>query len=493
MQKRHPYSIRVNKERFIKFTSGGKQMKFSLRIIQKLAFFTSILLSACGGGGDDSNAPKDYALAKPTQLTSRPAVATPSFPVSVTNYGYGAITFPYESFIDSDGSVVTAPEATTGLIPIFPVTHLNDVSVNAAWAAGWTGRGVTILIIDDFSSTDVPLEVQLQNVPRSKTFSNWNGSYTGKYSLDYAFRDLSAHGALVSNIAGGDHDSQLMTVKTQLQPLSMGSLIQCSVTQAPGQYAIFAPECPLTFYSNYFYTPTTTHTIVAHKVAGIAKESLVVNDNVNLSNSQDALETVTFIQGHLANSTPSDVINLSFGSDIPTTGKTFYQVMEAVTENNLAAISSSVIVVAAGNGGAPCATQDLSGCNAVAVAMAFQDATKDITIVAGALEGTGSSENIAIYSTRAGILADRFLLAQGTSGYSGVAGTSFAAPRIAGAAAIVKQKYPTLSSKQIADVLLLSANKDINNSGRPSFTGVHPVYGHGKLDLQRALDLAGAM
>lgn len=471
-----------------------------MKFIQRLTFFTSILLSGCGGGsGDSVSAPTVYALATPTRLASSPAIATPSFPAAVTNYGYGTITFPFESFHDSTGNLVTAPETTTGLISILPATHLSDVNTNAAWAAGWTGRGVIILIIDDFLSTDIPLDVQIRNVPRSKTYSSGNGSsYIGSYSFNYTFRDWSAHGALVSNIAGGDPDGQLMTVNAQPQPLndSAGSLTQCSVTPAPDQNPILAPQCPPDFYNSqfpYYFVPSTNKTISVHKVAGIAKESLVVSDNVNLSRSQNALETVTFIQGHLANSTPSDVINLSLGVDIPTTGKTFDQVMTAAASMNLAAKTNSVIVVAAGNGGAPCATQDLSGCNAVAVAMAFQDATKDITIVAGALEGTGSSENIAIYSTRAGILADRFLLAQGTTGYSDIVGTSFAAPRIAGAAAIVKQKYPTLSSKQIADVLLLSANKDINNSGTPSFTGVHPVYGHGKLDLQRALDLAGAM
>lgn len=425
-------------------------------------------------------------------------MGTPSFPVSVTNYGYGTITFPFESFTDSAANKVIAPEATTGLIPIFPATHLSDVNTNAAWDSGWTGKGVIILIIDDFYTADIPLKIQLPNIPRSKTFSSGNGSYIGNYSFNYTFSDWSAHGALVANIAGGDPDGQLTTITAQLQPLndSAGSLVQCSVTPAPNQNPIFDPKCPPDFYNSqfpFYFVPSTNKTISAHKVAGIAKESLIVSDNVNLSRSQNALETVTFLQGHLANSTPSDVINLSLGADIPTTGKTFDQVMAAAAGTNLAAKTSSVIVVAAGNGGAPCATQDLSGCNAVAVALAFQDATKDLTIVAGALEGTGSSENIATYSTRAGILANRFLLAQGTTGYSDVVGTSFATPRIAGAAAILKQKYPSLSSKQIADVLLLSANKDINNSGTPSFTGVHPVYGHGKLDLRRALDLAAAL
>jgi hypothetical protein len=35
---------------------------------------------------------------------------------------------------------------------------------------------------------------------------------------------------------------------------------------------------------------------------------------------------------------------------------------------------------------------------------------------------------------------------------------------------------------------LLSANKDIDSDGTPDFSGVSLVYGHGKLDLQRAIN-----
>ncbi|MCX8520969.1 MAG: S8 family serine peptidase [Rhodoferax sp.] len=120
-------------------------------------------------------------------------------------------------------------------------------------------------------------------------------------------------------------------------------------------------------------------------------------------------------------------------------------------------------------------------------------ATSDLTIVAGALSGKGASENIADYSQKAGALAVRFLLASGETGYPQLNGTSFAAPRIAGAAAIIKQKYPSLTGKQIADVLLLSASKDINNDGIPDFSGISSIYGHGKLDLNAALSLVHSL
>ena len=155
-------------------------------------------------------------------------------------------------------------------------------------------------------------------------------------------------------------------------------------------------------------------------------------------------------------------------------------------------VVSAVITVSAGNGGTACATQDLNGCNAVAIAMAYQGATSASTLVVGALV-TGTNENIATYSTRAGVLAQRYVLASGLQGETNIEGTSFAAPRVAGIAAILKQKYPSLTAAQIANIILLSASKDINNDGIDDFSGVSSIYGHGKASLTRALALVGAL
>lgn len=98
-----------------------------------------------------------------------------------------------------------------------------------------------------------------------------------------------------------------------------------------------------------------------------------------------------------------------------------------------------------------------------------------------------SSGQIHYLSNRGGAMADRFLVAsmivnaQSADGTIGqVTGTSFAAPQVAGAAALLLGRWPQLTGKQAGDILLASA-KDI---GAP---GTDPVYGRGLLDIEAAL------
>ena len=100
------------------------------------------------------------------------------------------------------------------------------------------------------------------------------------------------------------------------------------------------------------------------------------------------------------------------------------------------------------------------------MAMAIDPNTNKNTIIVGATTGGGSSETIASYSSRAGMFSDRYLMASGDTGLyfqddgSEVKGTSFSAPRVAGAAAILRQKFPNLSSADAASILLLTALSD---------------------------------
>ncbi len=95
------------------------------------------------------------------------------------------------------------------------------------------------------------------------------------------------------------------------------------------------------------------------------------------------------------------------------------------------------------------------------------------------------------YSNLAGDAMQFYLVARGdvsvsdTDGRLGsVAGTSFAAPQVSGAAALLMQKWPRLTASQTAGVLLTSAA----DLGAP---GVDAVYGHGLLDIAQAMQPVG--
>jgi hypothetical protein len=109
-------------------------------------------------------------------------------------------------------------------------------------------------------------------------------------------------------------------------------------------------------------------------------------------------------------------------------------------------------------------------------------------IIAGAVT---NNNTIASFSDRAGSLASIYMVAPGTSivapwngGLAFLSGTSFPAPLISGAAAILLQRWPTLSARQVADILFQTAT----DLGDP---GVDAIYGHGLLDLNAALQPAG--
>lgn len=465
----------------------------------KLALVISSVahLSACGGGGGntagnegETNTGNGYAIVSPTKITTMPLTGSASYPTVVTDYGTGTSSFERGSATSIvSTSSATYNAATSSRFQVYPTLHLTTEVVDS-WKNGWTGAGVTISVIDDFLNSAGVVTNTSPTITRTANYDDsfW-GSVQGTYDLIYEWKNSLLHGQSVSNIAGGDSDGRQVTASGTVAAKSV--IKKSCVTIISGPSGFIKDFCEPQFYKT-FSSFEEKMTLTYKKVAGVAKQALVIENNVNLSSKQNPIQTVADIQGHLKNSSYLGVINLSLGLDIPTTGKTFDQVMSEVTKFPIPKVDA-VITVAAGNGGKACATQDLNGCNTVAVAMSYQPSTAASTIVVGSTSGNGSSENIATYSTRAGILAQRFILASGEEGDANVIGTSYAAPRVAGVAAILKQKFPTLTSAQIANVILLSASKDINNDGADDFAGVSLIYGHGKLSLTRALALAGAI
>ena len=159
----------------------------------------------------------------------------------------------------------------------------------------------------------------------------------------------------------------------------------------------------------------------------------------------------------------------------------------AAFDPNAPSSAQGLYIFAAGNGGQYCPTRQLQNCNLVAASTdkirknGYAGGTRHIFV--GSLED--DSNNLASYSYYAGDLKNDFIVAHDDILASGdAAGTSFAAPRVAGAAAIVKQKFPSLTNSQIKQVLLQTAN-DLGAAG------VDSVYGYGKLNIANSLSPQG--
>lgn len=183
----------------------------------------------------------------------------------------------------------------------------------------------------------------------------------------------------------------------------------------------------------------------------------------------------------------SDIINLSLG--VP--GWTFHpEWARVMSSGNLRAHASDVLFVfAAGNDGFV-QTSDVDWSDVGEV---------ENLLIVGSVNPAGE---ISSFSNRPGQacltsdgvcadgsrLMDRFLVAPGElilvpDGEGGVvrmSGTSFAAPMVSGAAALVKGRWDWLQPGDIADVLLRSAQ----DLGEP---GIDPTYGWGLLDVEASL------
>jgi len=221
-------------------------------------------------------------------------------------------------------------------------------------------------------------------------------------------------------------------------------------------------------------------------VMGMAPNATLVAYNPfddTLSTNFD--DVTTGIESLLAGN--AHIINMSLG--LP--GTTFAQDWADVFSSDKVArrADQALFVVAAGNDGY---TQDFD---------VDWTSVGDVSnlIIVGSVDPAG---NISSFSNRPGDacftvngaceegfrLMDRFLVAPGelilvSDGQGGVvrqSGTSFAAPLVSGAAAMVQGRWGWLEASDVADVLLRSA-RDL---GEP---GTDAVYGRGMLDVQAAM------
>ncbi len=386
------------------FSSG---VRARLPMAGAVAVFT--LVAACGGGGGSvGSTPAPPPSPAPTP-TPAPSPTPPPSPTPTPT--------PSSSFITSEYNRSTGPAQHSAITP---------------WAAGYSGTGVTIGIVDTGIDSDSP-EFTGRLSPAS-------ADVAGNRGLDNPDSD---HGTNVAMVAAAARDG------TGVVGIAFNATIAMFRADSAGTCAVNAPD----------------------------------NDDDGCKLADSAIT-----QGvDRAVAAGAKVINLSLGGSSPTSA-----LRAAVVR---AAAAGVVVVVAAGNDGDSTKPEDNPN-NPDPFATGLRQAGSGNVIIVGSVD----KDNVfSAFSNRAGSEASWFLSARGervccvyengvlkiTTEPDGsrfqfvFSGTSFAAPQVAGAAALLFQAFPNLTATQVVDLLLRTAR----DAGA---TGTDSTYGRGLLDLAEA-------
>ena len=293
----------------------------------------------------------------------------------------------------------------------------------SAWAAGWSGQDVTIAVVDTGIDVQSP-----EFAGRISAASR--DMYSG--SSNRGFDATDDHGTNVSLVAAAARDD------TGVLGIAWNATIMALRADTPG-------SC--------------------------ISDSGASDSEDDCNFADDAIARA--VDHAVANG--ARVINLSLGGDPPGRG------LRGAVQSAVAA--GTLVVVSAGNDG----TAEID-----AFAAGLDTSGNGGVIVAGSVDENGV---ISDFSNRAGNQPNHYLAARGEGvccvyedgslyvdgeGFAYVfSGTSFSAPQIAGAAALLAQAFPRLTGVEIADILLRSAY----DAGA---AGTDATYGRGILDIARA-------
>ncbi|HHA2859633.1 TPA: S8 family serine peptidase [Stenotrophomonas maltophilia] len=376
-------------------------MERTMMVRSALATALAMAMTACGGGGGGGNVRIDPPPTTPTPPTTPPPTTPPP-------------AKPQEPAFDA---------------------HLSVTNARAAQAAGLTGQGVRIGIVD----SGVQRNAAALN---GRVVGNLN--YIDPARNNLLVDDVVGHGTAVASLAAG-----------------------ASVGSWPGGIAPGAQ-------------------IVS---ARIIADKPPVDDGSGKGNSFSGPLGVAQVHQDLI-SYNVKVMNNSWGglywTDLPTTAQVAAEYRPFVINHG------GLVVFAAGNDARtePSSLAALPSQQGVAGSLPAADLERG-WLVATAVDPYAPG-TLASYANACGQAARYCLAAPGSAVYPDANGstyywnygTSFAAPLVSGAAALVWQRYPYFDNNLVRQTLLGTA-KDI---GAP---GVDAVFGYGLLDIGRAINGPG--
>jgi len=159
------------------------------------------------------------------------------------------------------------------------------------------------------------------------------------------------------------------------------------------------------------------------------------------------------------------VINLSWGGVYP-----WFQYGQDVI-NYAVEVHDAVVVAAAGN-----TPEELD----------FYPASFDNVLSVGATDVNDNKAGFSTYSYKIDVMAmgNGTYTTNNAGGYTRGYGTSFAAPQVAGAAALIRARYPNLSARQVMEQIRISADDIYEVGSNMDYLG---MLGNGRLNVYQAL------
>ena len=346
--------------------------------------------------------------------------------------------------VNNDPATYETTEAENGATLVTYANH--------AYSRGWTGKGSTALIMDTGIDQDHPEFVD-------KVKYLWDAGY------DTAYEDENGHGTHVAGIVSANKDGvgiHGVAYDTDLAIAKIGEANGISLSAA---------REALQWAKQY-------------------DDIVVANLSANTSYSSSYKSNMT------------DQGNGVFTNDHAIYGGSNYYNLETASSWKNVIPDELVLVVAAGNSGndyvqnpatfasATDSNGDLELDGRMLVAGNWNTSTQTID---GAKSGHVCKDYTAqcndAYKT-----SDFYILAPGTNikstqnggGYTNMSGTSQAAPAVTAGVSIVHQMWPYMKGKNIAQVLLQTANKNLTNY---SVT----THGQGLMDLDKATQPIGGL
>lgn len=447
------------------------------RMTTAAVLFASLALTACGGGGGGSGGGTASATPPSTTPAPNPGQTIPTRPVINPNpadprpgaqastnpaassamYALGSPDrwfMPNGGFERANNGYAVTQSASfrypSGVNLLHRriqgsvsgshrfVTQLPPPAVREAWRAGWTGRGVNILILDDFG-------VSARAPSADENTHGYTVTLAAKeiaIGANYYSKNAETRGSGLRYDAGG---LRRMRDDVLVGDSARVDVINLSFGTEP---AAVGTVYTRTDTNNYF----SSNRALSDDLRGI-----------DLPNAGDAV--IVTSAGNYGVDAGRSLLNFAVVDD-PHTGPRALLVgaFSSANIHNCGAGSRCGTSISA-NSNTPGGDAKIQG----RFLVEYGGSPVRQTVYLCDRGGASSCENRQTMATRSSF------------------GTSFAAPRVAGYAALVRHKFPNLSGAQTATILLDTATYEGLSGSNPA------VYGQGRVDIGAALAPIGSL